>query len=151
MQSTIYTVGHGARSSLELISILKDSEIETLVDVRAYPVSRRHPQFARDLLSQSLAQAGIAYDWQGRPLGGYRSVPYVEHMKTAAFREAAEALAACAKRVCVMCAETNPDDCHRLHIADWLAGRGRRVVHLLAQGRSREHVRNPQEDLWPDA
>lgn len=103
------------------------------------------------MLRQSLAQAGIAYDWQGKPLGGYRKVPYVEHMKTAAFRGAAEALAACAQRVCVMCAETNPDECHRLHIADWLAGRGHRVVHLLAQGRSREHVPNPQEDLWPDA
>ena len=149
--ATIYTIGHGARTSLDLISILKESGIETLVDVRAYPASRRHPQFSKDMLSQSLAGAGIAYDWQGQPLGGYRKVPYVEHMKTAAFRGTAEALAARAQRVCLMCAETNPDECHRLLIADWLAGRGHRVVHLLAQGRSREHARNPQEDLWPDA
>jgi len=51
----------------------------------------------------------------------------------------------------IMCAETNPDECHRLHIADWLASRGHRVIHLLAQGRSREHVPDPQEDLWLDA
>ena len=52
--------------------------------------------------------------------------------------------------VCVMCAESNPDDCHRRHIADWLAARGERVVHLLAPGRAREHVVNPQEELWRD-
>jgi len=78
-------------------------------------------------------------------------VPYPEHMKTAPFREAAASLAAHPKRICIMCAETNPDDCHRLHIADWLVRDGQRVIHLLAQGRSREHVRNPQEELWRDA
>jgi len=64
---------------------------------------------------------------------------------------AAEGLAAHVQRVCIMCAETNPDQCHRLQIADWLAGRGHRVIHLLAQGRWREHVPDPQEDLWLDA
>jgi len=48
----------------------------------------------------------------------------------------------------LMCAESNPDDCHRSYIAQWLVGRGHRVVHLLAAGRSREHVLHPQEELW---
>jgi hypothetical protein len=34
------------------------------------------------------------------------------------------------------------------YIAQWLVGRGHRVVHLLAAGRSREHVLHPQEELW---
>ena len=147
--ATVYTIGHGARGVGELISILQESGVAILVDVRAFPSSRRHPQFARDSLEASLARAGIGYDWQGRPLGGHRKVPYPEHMKTAPFREAAERLAA-RPRVCIMCAESNPDDCHRLHIADWLAGHGHRVVHLLARGRSREHALHPQEDLWRD-
>ena len=120
------------------------------MDVRAYPASRRHPQFSREPLSATLADAGISYEWQGKALGGYRKLPYPEHMKTPAFREAAAALAARAERVCIMCAESNPDDCHRLHIADWLAARGHRVVHLLAPGRTREHALNPQEELWRD-
>jgi uncharacterized protein (DUF488 family) len=49
-----------------------------------------------------------------------------------------------------MCAESNPEHCHRAHIADWLVARGHRVVHLLAPGRKREHAANPQETLWPD-
>jgi uncharacterized protein (DUF488 family) len=96
--ATIYTVGHGARSAVELLSILKEAGIETLVDVRA-GCSR---------------SSGIAYDWQGEALGGFRKCG------------------------------------HRSHIADWLVGHGHRVVHLLAQGRSREHAVHPQEDLWRD-
>jgi uncharacterized protein (DUF488 family) len=124
--------------------------VRTLIDVRAFPVSRRHPQFTRQSLEACLADAAIAYEWQGKALGGYRKVPYPEHMKTPAFGEAAAVLAARVDGVCIMCAESNPDDCHRRHIADWLAARGRRVVHLLALGSAREHAPNPQEALWRD-
>jgi len=47
-----------------------------------------------------------------------------------------------------MCAEANSDDCHRLHIAEWLTRKGHRVIHLIAPGRSREHPCNPQGELW---
>ena len=122
--------------------------MRTLIDVRAFPASRRHPQFSRAALSATLHETGIQYDWQGKALGGYRRIPYAEHMKTPAFREAAAALAARTDGICLMCAESKPEDCHRLHIADWLAARGHRVVHLLAPGRTRAHALNPQEDLW---
>jgi uncharacterized protein (DUF488 family) len=118
------------------------------VDVRAFPVSRRHPQFSREPLSTTLAEADIAYEWQGKALGGYRKVPYQEHMKTARFRQVVQALAAGADGVCIMCAESNPADCHRSHIADWLVAHGTEVVHLLAPGRALAHARNPQEELW---
>ena len=120
------------------------------MDVRAYPLSRRHPHFSGEPIQAALAAAGIAYDWQGKALGGYRKVPYVEHMKSAQFRSAGARLAARSGRLCIMCAETDPDHCHRRHIADWLARRGHRVVHLLAPDRSREHALDPQEALWRD-
>jgi uncharacterized protein (DUF488 family) len=120
------------------------------VDVRAYPVSRRHPQFTRQSLEATLQAAFISYEWHGKALGGYRELPYTEHMKTLSFRQAAAALAGRSGQVCIMCAESNPDDCHRQHIAEWLAAHGHRVVHLLSSGRAREHVRHPQETLWPD-
>ncbi len=124
--------------------------MRTLVDVRAFPMSRRNPQFSREVLAATLQDAGIQYEWQGQALGGYRKVPYRSHMKTLAFREAVAALAQRKDPVCIMCAESNPDDCHRTHIADWLVARGSRVVHLLAPGRAREHAANPQEDLWQE-
>lgn len=125
-------------------------EVRTLIDVRAFPRSRRNPQFSREVLSDTLHEAGICYEWQGKALGGYRKVPYAEHMKTDVFRQAADALAQRKDAVCIMCAESNPEDCHRTHIAEWLAARGQRVVHLLAPGHMREHAANPQETLWQD-
>jgi uncharacterized protein (DUF488 family) len=77
-------------------------------------------------------------------------MPYPEHMKSPRFREAAGALAARQESVCVMCAESNPADCHRSHIADWLAAHGHKVVHLLAPGRTVEQAVHPQEELWRD-
>lgn len=118
--------------------------------MRAYPHSKRHPHFGREALAAALGEAAIAYEWQGKALGGYRKVAYTEHMKSAQFREAAAALAGRADRVCILCAESDPADCHRRHIADWLARRGHRVVHLLAPGRAREHALHPQEELWRD-
>ena len=121
------------------------------MDVRAFPVSRRHPQSSREPLSAALEAAGIRYEWQGKALGGYRKGPYQEHMKSTQFRHAAAALADRLERVCLMCAERNPAACHRAHIADWLVAHGRPVVHLLAPGRTPEHVLHRQEELWPDA
>lgn len=146
----ICTVGHGARSAVELVTILKEAHIRTLVDVRAFPTSRRHPQFSREPLSGTLRAAGIAYEWQGKALGGYRKVSYQQHMKTARFRQAAAALSALGEGVCIMCAEQNPADCHRLPIADWLVAHGQKVMHLLWQGSAVEHARHPQEELWRD-
>ena len=82
--------------------------------------------------------SGIAYEWQGKPLGGMRK-SYADHMQTDEFRSAAAALALRPERVCIMCAESNPAECHRSFISDWLVARGHRVTHLLDLGRQREH------------
>ena len=133
-------MGHGARSAVAFVSLLQESAITVLVDVRAYPVSRRHPQFSRDALAAQLAEAGIPYRWEGEALGGMRKGGYAEHMETPLFVDAARALVNAPQATCIMCAETNPADCHRSHIADWLVAHGERVVHLIAPGESREHA-----------
>lgn len=109
-----------------------------LIDVRAYPASRRHPQFSRPALEKTLPETGIAYEWQGKALGGMRP-SYAAHMLTDEFQAAALALAARSERICLMCAESDPASCHRWFIADWLTTRGQRVVHLIEPGLRREH------------
>jgi uncharacterized protein (DUF488 family) len=121
------------------VFLLQEARIHTLVDVRAYPVSRRHPQFSKDALKATLEEAAIAYDWQGPALGGMRKDGYAAHMETPSFIEAAHALIGSDRR-CIMCAETDPADCHRSHVSDWLVARGERVVHLIAPGETREHA-----------
>jgi uncharacterized protein (DUF488 family) len=76
------------------VSLLQQARIDLLVDIRAYPASRRHPHFARAALARSLASANIAYDWQGAALGGMRPQGYLVHMQTPAFEQAARALIA---------------------------------------------------------
>jgi uncharacterized protein (DUF488 family) len=122
--------------------LLQQARIDLLVDVRAYPVSRRHPQFSREPLAEALSQSGIHYDWQGAALGGMRKGGYAAQMDTTAFAGAAAALIAASreKALCIMCAETNPADCHRSHIADWLVTRGERVTHLIGPDEQREHA-----------
>ena len=135
-------MGHGARSAVAFVFLLQEARITRLVDVRAYPVSKRHPQFSRDALSKSLLEAGIAYDWQGKGLGGMRKGGYGAHMETPLFLEAAAALieASRERSVCIMCAETDPAGCHRSHVSDWLVAQGERVVHLIQPGEQRQHA-----------
>jgi uncharacterized protein (DUF488 family) len=106
--------------------------------VRAYPASRRHPQFSREPLSATLAAAGIQYEWHGKALGGMRK-SYADHMQTEEFQAAAAALTERQDPTCIMCAESNPADCHRSFIADWLVAQGHRVAHLLDVGKQLEH------------
>jgi uncharacterized protein (DUF488 family) len=46
--ATLYTIGHSTRTLDELVSALKAHGIETLVDIRAFPMSRRLPYFNRE-------------------------------------------------------------------------------------------------------
>jgi uncharacterized protein (DUF488 family) len=113
-------VGHGARSAVAFVFLLRQAAITKLVDVRAYPVSRRHPHFSREPLAAALASAGIRYEWQGKALGGMRRAGYAAHMETPLYTDAATALVSASREeaICIMCAETEPLECHRAHIAD---------------------------------
>lgn len=149
----VFTVGHGTRPLEELVATLAEAGVETLVDVRRFPGSRRNPQFNRGPLEEAAAQAGIAYR-HAIALGGrlsgepgeerfacireaaFRS--YAARMGTPAWQDAlAEALAEPAP--CFLCAETLWWRCHRRFVAELLAARGHEVVHLVRTGESQPH------------
>ena len=146
--TTLYTVGHGNRSAEEFLEILSSTGIDCLVDVRAYPSSRRHPQFSQTRLAPILNQAGIHYDWRGKALGGFRQGSsssmhtalksdslraYAEYMSSTAFRDGiTELLLSCRQTSIVMlCAEQLPEHCHRALLADYLTAIGISVKHIL--------------------
>jgi uncharacterized protein (DUF488 family) len=149
----VYTVGHGTRPIEELLEVLEEAEARTLVDVRRYPSSRRHPQFDQAALAASLAEAGIGYR-HAVELGGRRSGEPGEDrfscIQVAAFRSYAarmdtpewqDALATALEEPepCFLCAETLWWRCHRRLIAELLHARGHDVVHLLRLGHSEPH------------
>ncbi len=150
---TIFTVGHSTRSSDELIALLRENRVERLADVRAYPRSRRNPQFDSEALGADLAAAGIGYRHL-KALGGRRGPQqleaaspnrlwrepafqnYADYALSEGFRAALEALRelAQAERCAVMCAEADWRRCHRRIIADYLLAAGAEVVHILGPG-----------------
>lgn len=154
MTEAVFTIGHSTRSGAELVALLREQGIEILVDVRRYPVSRRHPQFGRDRLAGALQAAGITYVHEG-DLGGHREPRpespntalrdafrgYADHMATADFAAALERLEtrARAARLAVMCAEADPLNCHRRLLSDVLAHRGWTVRHILGPASVRDH------------
>ncbi len=149
----VSTIGHGSRSLEELLECLVEAEVATLVDVRRFPGSRRHPQFGRAELEATLDAAGIRYT-HAPELGGRRSDEPGEErfgcIRVAAFRSYAARMATAGWQAaladalaepdpCFLCAETLWWRCHRRLIAELLAARGHEVVHLVRPGHSEPH------------
>lgn len=151
----IWTVGHSTRSIEEFLAVLKTHDIELLADVRSLPGSRRYPQFNREALAQSLADAGIEYSWL-KALGGRRRAhadshntawhnksfqAYADYMETDEFRSGIADLLqlAAMKRTAVMCAEAVWWRCHRALISDYLKAQGVHVVHIFDEKKTEEH------------
>jgi uncharacterized protein (DUF488 family) len=152
----LYTIGHSTRPIDELISALRAHHIQTLVDIRAFPRSRRLPQFNCDSLKQSLPGAGIEY-LSMTALGGYRRKileesphlalrnqsfrNYADYMLTPEFERAMSELLTLAENSpsTYMCAERLYFRCHRMLVSDWLVAHGHEVRHIDAEGPVKLH------------
>jgi uncharacterized protein (DUF488 family) len=155
--AVLYTIGHSTRTIDELIASLAAHQIQILADIRAFPMSRRLPQFNRDSLEQTLPAAGIRYQWM-KALGGYRKKVleespnialrnqsfrnYADHMLSPEFEQSITELLALAEssRTAYMCAERPYFRCHRMLVSDWLVARGHEVLHIDASGPVKPHA-----------
>ncbi|MGQ3300348.1 DUF488 domain-containing protein [Reyranella sp.] len=140
----VKTIGHSNHSIERFVSLLKAGGVQRLVDVRSTPWSRRLPQFGRDNLARSLAEAGIAYVHEGAALGGkpQDGGSYDQLAARPEFKSALDRVIDGAEDtvLCLMCAEKEPLDCHRtVLVSRRLAERGVAVEHLLADGGTRPH------------
>jgi uncharacterized protein (DUF488 family) len=152
----LYTIGHSTRTLDELVSAMKAHAIETLVDIRAFPMSRRLPYFNRESLENSLPHHGIRYIWM-KALGGYRKSTrkdsphtalrnasfrnYADYTLTPEFEQAAAELLeiASTSRTAYMCAERVYFRCHRMIVSDWLLAHGHEVLHIDDQAQPKPH------------
>ena len=152
----IYSVGHSTLTAEDFFALLAGADVQTLVDVRAFPASRRHPHFAREALARESAARGLTYQWMPE-LGGRRhdaaahsphvawEVPafrnYADYADTPAFATALAELERVAHTVptAFMCAEALWWRCHRRLIADRLLLGGWDVQHIGAGGRFTPH------------
>jgi uncharacterized protein (DUF488 family) len=158
--STLLTVGHGEATQTDLTDLLAGAGVSLVVDVRRFPGSRRHPQFARAEIEQWLPASGIDYRWDPR-MGGRRRVlrddagsdpwwqveafrAYAAHTRTEEFRAAIADLLVDVSRdtgVAVMCSESLWWRCHRRLIADVVVLLDHLSVrHLGHDGKLTDHV-----------
>ena len=152
----IWTIGHSIRTIDDFISLLEENEINVLVDVRAWPGSKRYPQFNKDALAESLNAHGIGYQHFPELGGKRKSKPdsrntawrnasfrgYADYMETEQFQKGIERLldvAVKAGAIAIMCAEAVWWRCHRSLIADYLKARGVEVLHVLGANKVELH------------
>ncbi len=154
--ATLFTIGHSTRTLDELIEVLQAHSIEALVDIRAFPMSRRLPHFNRESLERALSLVGIRYVWL-KALGGYRKKireespnialrnasfrNYADYMLTDEFSRAMAELLQLAEqfRTAYMCAERVYFHCHRMLVSDWLVAHGHEVLHIDGPGPPKPH------------
>lgn len=152
----LYTIGHSTRTLDELVAALRAHGIQTLVDIRAFPMSRRHPHFNRENLERELPNAGVEYVWK-KDLGGRRGKQagespntglrndsfrnYADYMLTAPFAAAATEVRQLGLRAptAVMCAERMWFQCHRMLVSDYFTAHGVVVEHIDGTGPTRQH------------
>ncbi len=152
---TIYTIGHSTHTLKEFLKILTEFGIETLVDVRRYPGSRKFPHFNKEALEKSMPENGIEYihlvDLGGRrkPREDSKNTVwqhpsfrgYADYMETDDFKNAIKKLSSIArdKPTAYMCSEVLWWRCHRALISDLLKSNGWEVWHIMGIDKKQEH------------
>ena len=129
--------------------------MELIVDVRTVPRSRTNPQYNFDVLPDELRGWQVGYE-RIAELGGLRGrsatvAPevngywenqsfhnYADYALSDEFERGLHRLMSLSaeRRTAIMCAEAVWWRCHRRIIADYLMLRGRRVLHLMGEGRA---------------
>lgn len=148
----IHTIGHSNHPIQKFLDLLLQHDITAVADVRSNPYSRFNPQFRREKLQASLAEAAIQYVFLGEELGARSQDPacydatgrvsYTKLAQTPLFQRGIERLkkGATEYRVSIMCAEREPLECHRtILVAHELVRQSLAVTHILADGSLESH------------
>lgn len=153
----VWTIGHWTCPEGVFLERLDRHDIQTVVDVRSFPGSRKSPQYGAEAMRGWLDNAGIRYVHLVK-LGGRRKAQHLDDpdlnsgWQNASFRNYAdytttsdftEGLAeleqiASGSRTAYLCGEPMPWRCHRLLISNVLTAKGWRVRHIMTD-RTVEH------------
>lgn len=135
----IYTIGHSNRKFEKFIKILKTFNIQVIIDVRRFPLSKKFPWFSKTNLENALTKHGIKYLYFPE-LGGFRKEGYKNFAKTKEFEKYVKKLLEIGKKdFCILCAEKFWWKCHRRFIAEKLVELGYNVFHIIDEKRIVKH------------
>lgn len=155
--TSVYTIGHSRHKWEHFLTLLKQHEVELVVDTRSRPFSRFNPHFNRERLRNALAEAGIGYEWRGEALGGRPDDPLFHRADGGLDLDALWqwptlqrdlneiAARADSRRQALLCAEEDPMRCHRRFLlTPPLMKSGLEVLHIRGDGRLQ-----PERELAP--
>lgn len=155
----LMTIGHSNLAADRFIALLKNAGVTAVADVRSVPFSRWCPWFSSKALATRLAAEDVAYVALGDELGGrprdpqlYRDgvADYEAMAERPEFRAGLDRMIDEARRhrVCLLCSEREPLDCHRcLLVGRALAERGLTPGHIRADGSLEPHAVSEQRLL----
>lgn len=148
----IWTVGHSNHELDAFVALLAQHRISALADVRSQPFSRRFPHFCKRPLQERLTAAGIRYVFLGDEFGARPTdstcytngrADFTRMRASDRFLQGMTRLreGAASYRICLMCAERAPEDCHRTWlVAQALHETGADVEHVHADGAGESHT-----------
>jgi uncharacterized protein (DUF488 family) len=143
----LFTIGYEKAALRDVLHTLKQAKVELLIDTRAVAASRR-AGFSKKMLAASLQEEGIEYlhlQKLGTPAEGREAARsgdlkklwriYGKHIKTPEAQAQLgdlESLLREGRRICLLCYERNPDECHRSRIAEIIHERtGQKIENLF--------------------
>jgi uncharacterized protein (DUF488 family) len=146
--SSFFTIGHSNHDFPAWLALLRQYDVEVVVDTRSSPYSKYVPQFDKEIMQRYLEEAGIRYLFLGAELGGRPANPayydakgrvlYSRLCDDASFQAAIARLESGMERfrVALVCGEEDPAHCHRrLLIGRVLTERGHVMQHIRGDGR----------------
>jgi uncharacterized protein (DUF488 family) len=143
----LFTIGYEKAALRDVLQTLKQAKVELLIDTRAVAASRR-AGFSKRMLAASLEAEGIKYlhlQKLGTPAEGREAARagdlkklwkiYGKHIKTPEAQgqlSDLESLLREGRRICLLCYERNPDECHRSRIAELMhESTGQKIENLF--------------------
>lgn len=143
----IYTIGHSNNNLERLAKLLKENDVEILLDVRSHPYSKFVPQFNRENMERESKRLGFEYRFAGDYLGGKPTdkscydgdkVNYDKIASKDYYQKAIKRLIEISQETvtAILCSEENPHACHRHKlIAQTLLDMGVEVLHIRHNGK----------------
>jgi uncharacterized protein (DUF488 family) len=164
-----FTIGHSNRSIRTFAELLREAQVELLVDIRKVPMSKTNPQFNKDLLPDFIAPLQISYEHIAA-LGGLRGKAhtlspdvngfwtnesfhnYADYALSVQFQAGFAHLLdeGRKRRSGIMCSEAVWWRCHRRIVTDYLIASGEAVFHIMGQGRLEPARITPGAAVRPD-
>lgn len=149
----IYTIGYAHHTQESFLALLKQYNIQCVIDIRTLAYSKFHPQFNKEPLKYFLNSHGILYRQMYHEFGIIRTESYLlnqegylDFTKIAQLPEFKRGIEQMIRgiekgyHIVFMCAEKAPKDCHRSTlVARALQERGYEISHILWNGEIEKH------------